>query len=87
MQKYLALLCLKKNWCAPWEVLSEEAVSPTVPFMRVLEGERRQRFLKLALGKVVRTNYYLIFDSDVLCTRKTTVADLFVGEFSSSYFE
>jgi hypothetical protein len=65
------------------EVVPELARAKSFDRIAALVGDRglvsgwyRQQLIKLAAAELVGTDFYLTLDSDVICTRPTTVADL-----------
>lgn len=68
------------------KIISENEIIPNLGSMPFI-GWAKQQILKLAVSKIIETNYYLTIDADMLFTRKVEYEDLFLEDKPRIAFE
>lgn len=60
------------------KVMSEEELVPELKNHKQMRGWRKQQIVKLAAPRVLKNDFYITFDADVICLKKLTVDKLIV---------
>ena len=71
ISKHLTALCVFS-----FRIVDEDQLCPAIAGSR---GWSKQQILKLAIALLIETEWYLIIDSDVICTRQVDYTDLIQG--------
>ena len=59
-----------------YKIIPETAVVPEFKLFKNYPGWNKQQLIKLAAASIVKTDFYLTLDADIICVRPTGFSDL-----------